>query len=634
MQKYILTYLLLMFTITLFAQKSIVPIEVDEFRNSNAVIRKHTKEVKISSTSSMSVKEYKLVTVLNSKGDDNAFCYAHYDEDIKLIDAEVLIYDSSGQLIKKVKEKDLIDESAVSGSTLYSDSRVKYLDYKPTSYPYTVAFTKEYKTNNTAFIPSHKFLPNYDVHVQESTYKILYNKEDLEINFKEKNFDDFEVNRNDIADGLIYSIKNIAPIPNEYLNLPFHKVAPEILAVPFNFNLSGFKAENINNWQSLGKWFNEELLSERTKLPEETITQIKALTKNAKDPLERAKIVYDFVQKSTRYISVQVGIGGYQPIEASEVDEVKYGDCKGLSNYTKALLDAVGVTSYYTHVEAGYTKVDFEEDFASLAQGNHAILSIPYEEELYWIDCTSQTNPFGFLGTFTDDRKVLIMKPSGGEIVKTPKYLEVNNYQKTIAKVKFTPAGEVEISGEMITKGTQYDSREVIKRYSPEDLQKRDYQFWSSIDNLNVVEHRMENNRDSIYFQENFILKGNNYTNISSDRLFIPLNVVNANSHVPQRYRSRKTPFYISRGYVDEDEITIKLPEGYVVESLPKAISLVTEFGEYQMKVELKGDELNVTKHILIKEGTYSKDKYSAYRTFRKSIADAETKAISLIQKT
>ena len=66
----------------------------------------------------------------------------------------------------------------------------------------------------------------------------------------------------------------------------------------------------------------------------------------------KAKKIYQYVQDNTRYISVQVGIGGMQPITAKEVDLVKYGDCKGLTNYTKSLLDIVGVKSNYTRLYA------------------------------------------------------------------------------------------------------------------------------------------------------------------------------------------------------------------------------------------------------------------------------------------
>mgnify|MGYP001126063175 FL=1 len=97
-----------------------------------------------------------------------------------------------------------------------------------------------------------------------------------------------------------------------------------------------------------------------------------------------------------RYISVQIGIGGWKPISAEEVDENKYGDCKGLTNYTKALLRTVGIESNYCVVSAGSEIKDISEDFPSM-QGNHVILNIPQEGKSdLWLECTSQDTPFNF----------------------------------------------------------------------------------------------------------------------------------------------------------------------------------------------------------------------------------------------
>ncbi|MAN29456.1 MULTISPECIES: DUF3857 domain-containing protein [Mesonia] len=633
MKKIVLMSIFWISTLAIYAQKNIIPIDASEFRNSNAVIRNYTTEIELNGNSSMTVKQYSLITVLNSKGDDFAFCYAYYDDDISLKNVEVLIYNASGDLIKKIKEKDFTDRSAVSGSTLYSDSRAKYLDYKPTGYPYSIAFTKEYKTDNTAFVPSHSFIQDYDTYVQSSSYQLLFDKNETKLTIKEKNFENFEVKKEENPSGVIYSITDVKPIPREDFHLPLSGVVPQVLVMPQNFNLSGYKAQNVTNWQELGKWFSNKVLADRTELPSSTIEKVKQLTNGVEDPLEKAKIIYDYVQNNTRYISVQVGIGGYQPIVASEVDEMKYGDCKGLSNYTKALLEAVGVEAYYTHVESGKTKIDFEDDFASLAQGNHAILAIPYQDSYQWIDCTSQTIPFGFLGDFTDDRKVLVIKPEGGEIIKTPAYLNEDNYQFTQALVKFANTGEVNVEGKIITKGIQYDDRQYLEHYSPDDLKKRDFEYWSSIDNLQVKEHKMKNDKAEVQFTETFQLKGNNFGTPSGERLFIPINPISAITYIPKRYRNRKTAFQIARGYWDEDEIEILIPKGYSVEAKPDNVEINTEFGAYKMSIEIKDHKIIYKKDILIKEGTYPKEKYSEYRDFRENIAKSEEKKISLIAK-
>lgn len=161
---------------------------------------------------------------------------------------------------------------------------------------------------------------------------------------------------------------------------------------------------------------HRKLIQDRDVLDVSTIEKIKSLVAGVTNPIEKAKIVYKFVQDKTRYISVQIGIGGWEPIAANQVDKVGYGDCKGLTNYTKALLDAVGITSYFTLVYA-QQKRNIVKDFSSM-QGNHAILNIPNNGNDIWLECTSQTISFGFLGDFTDDRDVLVVTPEGGIIKK------------------------------------------------------------------------------------------------------------------------------------------------------------------------------------------------------------------------
>jgi hypothetical protein len=74
------------------------------------------------------------------------------------------------------------------------------------------------------------------------------------------------------------------------------------------------------------------------------------LVKGFDDPVEKVRTLYNYMQQRTRYVSIQVGIGGWQPFLASVVDEKGYGDCKALAHYMKSILDAVGIRSVYTLV--------------------------------------------------------------------------------------------------------------------------------------------------------------------------------------------------------------------------------------------------------------------------------------------
>ena len=89
------------------------------------------------------------------------------------------------------------------------------------------------------------------------------------------------------------------------------------------------------------------------------------------------------MQNKTRYVSIQLGIGGYQPFEASVVDKTGYGDCKALSNYMLSMLETIGIKGHYALIMAGQNSPELEEDFPS-SQFNHAIVAVPNGADTLW----------------------------------------------------------------------------------------------------------------------------------------------------------------------------------------------------------------------------------------------------------
>ncbi len=610
----------------------LIPSELKE--NANAVIRDNSLEITLSDVDDMVVHKRKVVTVLNKLGDSKALMYQHYDNTTKITKLSTVIYDAFGSQVKKYPKSKFLDVSAVGGGTLYSDSRVKYLDYTPVSYPYTIVFDSEYKTSTTGSLPSWYPINSYSVSVEKSQYKLI-NPKHIGINTKEKNFSGYSI-ENTESDNELYSvIENQPAIKYEASSVSFSNIMPILMVVSKDFQTDGVKG-SYSNWKELGMWMNEKILSGTTNLDEATKLKVLSLVEGVDDPIEKAKIVYKFMQDKTRYISVQVGIGGIQPIAANLVDKVSYGDCKGLTNYTKALLAVVGVKSNYVHVEAGRgDQVSFEKEFASLYQGNHVILNIPNDGNDIWLECTSQTIPFGFLGDFTDDRNVLVMTPEGGVIKRTPAYKNETNLQELTSKIQLEANGSLTGSLSRVSKGIQYDDKSGYETLSEEDLIKKyKSSIWSYNNNLEIASVDLTNDKENIVFKEDLKVSIKNYASVNDQEYLFRVNVFNRESFVPKRYRSRKLPLKISRGYEDVDDYEITIPEGYVLGVLPSEKVISTKFGDYKVTfTKIDDTSFKYHKTILIKEGVYPKEDYKTYRSFRRSIAKYESLRIAITLK-
>jgi hypothetical protein len=617
-----------------FCQKNeysafLIPSSLKE--NANAVVRDNSIEITIGGVDRMLVKKREVVTVLNKLGKVDARIVEGYDNDTKITNLSAIIYDAFGNQIKKYKERDFIDVSAVSGGTLYSDSRVKYVDYTPISYPYTLVFESEYKTSTTGFIPSWFPINGYHISVEKSKF-LLKNPKGIKWRRKETNFEGFDIDKISSDTETSYLAKNEKALKYEENSTSYRDMLPKATVALNRFSLKGILG-NYSNWKEFGFWMNSKLLNGRNSLEESTKIKIKNLVKGVENPIERAKIVYQFMQNKTRYISVQVGIGGWEPIAANQVDKMGYGDCKGLTNYTKSLMDVAGVESYYTIVYAD-EKRDIDKEFSSI-QGNHIILNIPNKGNDVWLECTSQTMPFGFLGDFTDDRDVLVVMPEGGVIKRTTRYKDIENFQKTAATVQLKKDGSLTATLKRVSKGLQYDDKQGLISLTEEDLIKRyKSNVWSYNNNLEVNSVAIENDKENVIFTEDLSISIKNYAAINEQEYLFRVNIFNKIGYVPKRYRTRKLPLKISQGYKDIDDLIIKIPDGYSLNNLPETKELSTEFGTYKITFTKVDDAtFKYQKSMVIKEGVYPKEAYKLYRSFRRSIAKYENLRIAITKK-
>ncbi|WP_179344147.1 DUF3857 domain-containing protein [Winogradskyella ursingii] len=622
--------LLFLFQIFSFAQtdndyiSSKTPFEL--IPKANAVVRYEKQVVEVSAYNRMHVTTKRVVTVFNKYGERHHDAFEHYNNNIKIKDLEVRIFDASGQEIKKVKSRDFNDESAVSGGTLYSDFRVKYLDYTPVNYPYTIEFYSEVEQRSTAFVPEWNPIDSYYLSVQHSEYELI-NNSDVEIKAKSQNFENFNVETNGKHHVVAKNLKAIKP---EEYSPNISEMTPRLKLALTQFDMEGVEGVN-NTWEDFGKWMYNNLLMGTDELPQTAINDVKALTEGVEDKLERAKLVYKYMQDKTRYISVQVGIGGWKPMLANEVDRLGYADCKGLTNYTKALLEAVDVPSYYTVVYGDTDLKNIDKDF-SVTEGNHVILCLPNEEENIFLECTSQTNPFGFTAGFTDDRDVLLITPEGGKIVHTKYYSEEESKQLTDALINLNENGGFTAEVKIETTGYQYGLHEGLENQNVRDQKMYYKNYWDNINSLDIGEMILENDKENIVYTEKIAVNATSYASKTGNRLILQPNMFNKISAVPPRYENRQSDFKITRGFTDIDEFIIKIPENMKVEAMNDNESIETKFGSYSYNIEpLEGNKLKYSRKYIMKKGNYEKDDYMKFREFNKKIVKADNAKIVLI---
>jgi len=634
MKRIIFIFLLLIFTAIVRAQQSydasLIPAPL--LTHASSVVRDEEMTVNVEDLNSTIVHVKKAITVLNKNGDDHAVLHLTYDKSTNIRSIKGAIFNSFGKQVAKFSEGDFQDQSAWDGFSLFLGDKIKYYRPAVTEYPYTVVYEYEQRYKQSLDFPKWKPCPGWGVSVEKSGFTFIC-KPGFNIRYKETNYPGKAIITNGQGGLKTYtwSVSDQKAIKYEEYSPYYGKYLTSVQIAPEKFEFYGIEG-SFNNWQDLGKWEYDKLLASRRELPQETIDHVREITKDITDPRMKAKKIYEYMQRKTHYVSVQVGIGGNQPFLASDVDKQNYGDCKALVNYTQALLKAVDIDSYYCVVESGDFKVDLLKDFPSMEQGNHIILCLPFKNDTTWADCTSQTLPFGYLGSFTDDRYVLACTPEGGKLMHTPKYTGQDNLESRKAIFTINDAGE--LSGNMTTifKGTAYEDRDIIVNEPQKDQYKMLQKIYP-INNLEVEQLQLKQDKSfDPTTTESINLRARDYASISNGKYFFMLNAANREEEIPRRVNNRQNDVYINRGITNVDEIVYTVPEGYHLEKVPLNLNIDKPFGKFTATMQLSGNQLTYKRKFQLIDGTYSKDTYQDLIDFYQDVVDADSYTVSLVK--
>jgi transglutaminase-like putative cysteine protease len=573
------------------------------------------------------------ITILNKNGDNMGRIAVWYDKTNIIKDIKGVVYNEFGQLAGKFSEKDFEDENAANDFSLFEDSRVKHFLPAIAAYPFTIVYEYELKSKQTLNFNDWKPNTHTGLAVEKSSYTFAC-RPTFDIRYKEINMPS-KVIIGLTKDGLktyTWQVTNLKALKEE----PYSPISQSYLSAvkiaPVNFVYAGITG-SFTNWAELGRWNYNKLLANRQALSPATVQHIKNLTAGITDIKQKAKVVYEYMQGRTRYISIQVGIGGYQPFLAEDVDRLNYGDCKALVNYTQALLKAADINSWYCVVEADpYRKISLLPDFASMNQGNHIILCLPLKNDTTFLECTSQKIPFGFLSDFTDDRIVLACTPEGGQLLHTPKYTATDNLQSR--KASFEIASDGNLTGDMTTvyKGTQYDNPGELMDEPNREQIKTLQKMYGDISNLSIQTLEIKQDKKQMpVATETVKLSARDFASADNGKLYFALNSLNR-QHSIRDIRNRVSPVYINRGYTDEDEIVYMLPAGYHPDMAPINLTLNKPFGKFKMSAVINGDKLVYHRRMELIDGTYDKQSYTELVEFYQAIADADAYNVTLIK--
>jgi len=602
-----------------FAQRYPISRIPDSLKKGASVVKRYEEIVyEIKSPSRATLHEHYVYSILDESGKYRARYRTGYDKFISIGSISCRLIDAQGNEIKHVSKKDMQDESGTDDESLISDTRYKVNEFYSRDYPYTVEYEEDDDISGIMDLPDWSPQSDPDESVQVSRF-VLVAPKDYAVRYKNMNLTlQPEIKESGGKKTYTWELDSLSVKDQESLAPSWNSICPKVLMAPSAFEAQGY-AGDMSSWESFGK-FLYQLMQGRDQLPPNVKAQVHQLTDGVSDPRRKISLLYEFLQQNTRYISVQLGIGGWQPFDATYVATKRYGDCKALSNYLVALLKEAGIEGKYVVIRARTNAPAIISDFPE-PQFNHVIACVPLGKDTVWLECTSQDFPAGYLGAFTSDRYGLMVDEHGGTLVRTPRYGARDNLQQRVLLGAINDQGDLNASLVSLYQAERQDALEERIHTSNKDEMDHYLKTFIDLPTYDVIGFNYQSTNIRLpAIQESLKLTSPNYAQVSGRRLFILPNIVTRSESRPKADAGRRQDFVSFDEFRDVDSVELQVPGGYRLETMPAPIHLETPFGSFESACTFETDRLRYHRTYERRAGKFSAKSYSDYVNFLQQV--------------
>lgn len=381
------------------------------------------------------------------------------------------------------------------------------------------------------------------------------------------------------------------------------------------------KETGMQSWSDIGDWYLN-LAKDRRAASPEIKKRVAELTATVPTTLAKVQALANFVQNDVRYVAIELGIGGWQPHAATDVFNLRFGDCKDKATLLGVMLREIGVDShpviintergsvspttpphmFFNHMVIAVSLPADTDNTTLLARITH-----PKFGQLVFFDPTDTLTPFGRLGGALQSNYGIVVKPASSELILLPKLPITSNGINRTAQMtldeKGTLTGEIHESRVGDPAAAQ---RSLVRSITEATSQIKPVEALAaaSFTQFDIVEAKIGNLRsDNLPFEWHYKIEAAKYAKVAGDMLLVRPRVIGSKATgFLETKEARVHPVEFDRPQRDKDVFEITLPNGYVVDEVPPPLKLDEGFIAYESKTEVVGRKLRFTRTFEVKD--------------------------------
>ncbi|MGZ8542176.1 MAG: transglutaminase domain-containing protein, partial [Chitinophagaceae bacterium] len=371
-------------------------------------------------------------------------------------------------------ERSGIDRSVTDENIFFDDSRVQYFPIRFNDKGSTARITVKKEYIDGKYLTRLFFHNPFPVLEQAFEFKV---PEWLTVDFKTMNFEGYKIEQQQKKKGgytsYTFIMTDIPAYKAEYKSIGRAYTDPHIIIQVKSFESKGESLKGFDNTADVYKW-NNKLYKMAGNDKEKIKATLSKITTGVTADLNKIKAIYYWVQDKIRYIAYEDGYSGYIPASAQDVLTNKFGDCKGMANLLTEMLKMSGYDAHFTWI--GTRQLPYTQAMPALCVNNHAITTLYFKGNEYFLDPTEKYAPFGENAYRIQGKEAMIANGEKFDLKTVP--LTSGNDHKIFTKADFSLNNEI-LKGKIQVSLTGNERKDFHQVYQELPISRRE-KFLSS----------------------------------------------------------------------------------------------------------------------------------------------------------
>ncbi len=547
------------------------------------------------------------------------------NENESLSEFQLTVYNyQNGQVEKTiVNKKDQLKENLVKGIKIYKIAIPNILDGSVIEYNYQLE-------SNNIFNLTYYLQYNIPVVYQEYNFEypvsMSYTFNNTGTNILKPKYS-LNKNENHVGGGFEvfrFGYENIAAVAKELFVKDSERYRGRVKPELTKYSTKYFSYDSAETWSKVADRLNNN--DEFGAYLKNNVKDI--LPENIKtfyEPLERANKIFDFVKNNYKW-NKKDGIITSQKLK--QLIKTKSGSSADINLLLVILLRDAGLQAnplLISTVDNGVLNI-FSPNPGNL---NMVLASVKINNQLYFYDATSFASKVNMLPRRDwNDFGILIEGTKGTDL----SFSNTNISKKDLIIKANLDIGNSEITGTLTQKENGLYAIESYDEYD-ENNEKYNQSFKTKFNtNIKSIETKLLNNGD---FESQIKFSSNTLMDVLGNKIILnPLLFLNVGNENFDQKEERKNQIDFISAFTREKKVEITVPNGYIIENLPKPKKIITDDKElsYNYKVEFQNNKLFVVSKVEVLSQNYPKEYYPFFKQIWKIINESENQVISLIK--